>query len=179
MRAHLHERNGSDTDAALRILHEAQAASIELSIWLYNLLFASYGRSGRTDEFRKLRREMAQAGIEPDVVTYTTMISALGRKRHFHRAEIVFREMQQRNIEPNEKVYGAMLDIYSQSHRMKGAEAIFREHCVSTPRQTHIPRENHRKEIVVSVTQRLFHRSRRRHGGTVNSLTPGRRSPRK
>ncbi|KAI9126703.1 hypothetical protein K1719_002299 [Acacia pycnantha] len=96
-------------------------------IFTYNILIASFGRSGRVDDAIKIFEELEASSFKPDVISYNCLINCLGKNGDLDEAHMRFKEMLEKGLNPDVVTYSTLIECFGKTDKVAMACSLFDE----------------------------------------------------
>ncbi|KAJ3562640.1 hypothetical protein NP233_g9448 [Leucocoprinus birnbaumii] len=105
-----------DAANALMLFREAQAANIQMNIYLFNNIISKLAKARKADYALELFHQMKAQGIQPTSITYGALIGACARVGDITSSEALFKEMvEHKNFRARVPPYNTMMQLYTQT----------------------------------------------------------------
>ncbi|CAI0465647.1 unnamed protein product [Linum tenue] len=84
-----------------------------LSLYTYNTLIDTYGKSGQLKEASNIFSEMLTKGIMPTTVTFNTMIHICGNNGHLDEVKSLIQKMQELRCPADTRTYNILISLHT------------------------------------------------------------------
>lgn len=100
-------------------------AQLSLSLYTYNTLIDTYGKSGQLQEMSQTFQKMLEEGVIPDTITFNTMIHIYGNIGQLEEVNKLVRKMEELNRKPDTRTYNILISLYAKRDDINLAFSYF------------------------------------------------------
>ncbi|XP_021734641.1 pentatricopeptide repeat-containing protein At3g23020-like [Chenopodium quinoa] len=100
-------------------------AQLSLSLYTYNTLIDTYGKSGQLQEMSQTFQKMLGEGVIPDTITFNTMIHIYGNAGRLEEVNKLVRKMKELNRDPDTRTYNILISLYAKRDDINLAFSYF------------------------------------------------------
>ncbi|XP_010674359.2 pentatricopeptide repeat-containing protein At3g23020 [Beta vulgaris subsp. vulgaris] len=100
-------------------------AQLNLSLYTYNTLIDTYGKSGQLQEMSQTFQKMLEEGVVPDTITFNTMIHIYGNIGKLEEVNTLVRKMEELNRAPDTRTYNILISLYTKRDDINLAFSYF------------------------------------------------------
>ncbi|KAL2927724.1 hypothetical protein RDABS01_007075 [Bienertia sinuspersici] len=112
----------ADTFSTTKVKSGAQ---LNLSLYTYNTLIDTYGKSGQLQEMSRTFRKMLEDGAIPDTITFNTMIHIYGNIGRIEEVNKLVQKMYELNCAPDTRTYNILISLYAKRDDINLAFSYF------------------------------------------------------
>ncbi|KNA17771.1 hypothetical protein SOVF_077030 [Spinacia oleracea] len=98
---------------------------LSLSLYTYNTLIDTYGKSGQLQEMSQTFQKMIDDGVIPDTITFNTMIHIYGNIGRLEEVNKLVRKMAELNRSPDTRTYNILISLYAKRDDINLAFSYF------------------------------------------------------
>ncbi|XP_074320979.1 pentatricopeptide repeat-containing protein At3g23020 [Silene latifolia] len=84
-----------------------------LSLYTYNTLIDTYGKSGQLQEMADTFQKMLKNGVIPDTITFNTMIHIYGNMGMLEEVNSLVKKMEELKRAPDTRTYNILISLYA------------------------------------------------------------------